>query len=320
MPALAALVALVSLVLGGCFRGDFLELSCDRQGLCVATDTATSTEGTTGSGTGASSTTADSTGTFGGSTSSGGTTNGMPSLLDAFRLSTVVLVDPHIYLDIRGCADRTDLLNYTVAEDFKEGGGVNLMLLFDPADPGIKGSPVTFTDGECDFAAEGITCWQKDAAVLVPGMVTNFVDLACDVTRKGTTNPLYASMPPNVAPPPCFKSLRDTVTLPSLAEGLPPLVLYDAQISASYEGSGPVEGLVYGLITGFIPEESAREIEGTVGGYPFNLWGAIGGGDGCQPDINNAIDDTDVNPDPMDTVKGIQVYLNFEAERVQWLD
>ncbi len=318
MPSFGVLVALVSLVLSGCFRGDFLELSCDRQGLCVATDSAT--EGSAGSGTSGSSTTGSGTGTSGGSVGSGGSTKGMPSSLDAFRLSTVVLVDPHIYLDTRGCADRTDLLNYAVAEEFKEGGNVNLMLLFDPADPGIKGSPATFTDGECSFAVDGVTCWQKDAAVLVASTVTNFVDVACDVTREGTMNPLYAVMSPNIAPPPCFKSPRDTVILPSLAEGLPPLVLYDAQLSASYKGGGPVGGLAHGLITGFIPEESARKIEGVVGGVPFNLWGAIAGGDGCQADINNLIDDTDPSPNPRESVRGIQVYLNFEAERVKWLD
>ncbi len=320
MPALAALAGLISLALTGCFRGDFLELSCDRQGLCGGTDT------DSGSGTGGGSVTttmmtsdSGTSGTSGSSTSSG-STGGIPSSLDAFRLSKIVLVDPHVYLDTRGCDDRTDLLNYTIAEEFKEGGMVNLMLLFDPADPGIKSSSAAFTDAECSFGPDGVTCWQKDAAVLVASSALNSVDVACDVTREGTMNPLYASMPPNIAPPPCFKSPTDTVILPSLAEGLPPLVLYDAQISASYKGSGPVVGLTNGLITGFIPEKSAREIEGVIGGFPFTLWGAIGGGDGCQADVNNPIDDTDLSPNPRDNERGIQIYLNFEGERVEWLE
>ena len=111
------------------------------------------------------------------------------------------------------------------------------------------------------------------------------------------------------------------MTLPGLTEDLPPLVLTDAQIAASFrEPMTPVDGLTVGLITGFVPESAAREIEGLLADLPFNLWGAIAGGDGCQPDVNNPIDDSDPNPDPDDPERGIQVYLNFEAERVEWLD
>jgi len=310
----------------GCYRGDFLELACDRQGRCAgATDSETAaTEGTATGGTESSTgttKTASGTVTSGTESSTESWSTGHLSSLDAYRLTTVSMVDPHVYYDLGGCGDRTELLNYAIAEEFKEGGNVNLMLLFDPADTGIKGSPMTLTEGECSFSPDGNTCWQKDAAVLVNASAQNSTELVCDVRRLETINPAYAMDPPNVSPTPCFTSPRGTVILPGLAEGLPPLVLYDAQIAASYVGEGPaVDGLKTGLITGFIPESAAREVMGLIAALPFNLWGSIAGGDGCQEDINNPIDDTDANPDPENPERGVQVYLNFAAQRVVWLD
>ena len=254
----------------------------------------------------------------------GSTTTGTVSNLDAYRLTSVTIVDPHVYYDLGGCGDRTALMNYAISEETKPGGAVNMMLLFDPADPNAVTAPMVLAEGDCTFDAEGTRCWQREGGTLVKTSAMNSNDLACDVTLPSTINPLYmAEGAPNVAAPPCFTSPRGTVILPSLAEGLPPLVLYDAQVSGGYGfgGIGPgVSKLQGGLITGFIPESSAREIEGLIADLPFNLWGTIAGGDGCQPDINNPIDDTDPDPNPENLERGIQMYLNFEAERVVWLE
>ncbi len=253
-----------------------------------------------------------------------GTGTGTVSKLDAYRLTSVTIVDPHVYYDLGGCGDRTALMNYAISEEIEEGGAVNMMLLFDPADPAAKEAPMILVEADCTFGPEGGRCWQSEGGTYVKTVATNSPDLACDVTLPLTVNPLYAAEgAPNVAPPPCFSSPRGTVILPSLAEGLPPLVLYDAQVSGSYGlgGIGPgIDELESGLITGFIPESSAREIEGLIADLPFNLWGTIAGGDGCQPDINNPIDDTDPDPNPENPERGIQMYLNFEAERVVWLE
>ncbi len=215
-------------------------------------------------------------------------------------------------------------MNYGISEEIKEGGGVNMLLLFDPADPEAKEVPMILVEGDCTFGPDGARCWQSEDGTYVKTAATNSPNLACDVTLPPTINPLYAAEgAPNVAPPPCFASPRGTVILPSLAEGLPPMVLYDAQLSAGYGlgGIGPeIDELEAGLITGFIPESSAREIEGLIADLPFNLWGTIAGGDGCQPDVNNPIDDTDPDPNPENLERGIQMYLNFEAERVVWLE
>jgi len=267
---------------------------------------------TTDSTSDAGSSTADATGSM--------TTTGSVSKLDAYRLTSVMIVDPHVYYDLGGCGDRTALMNYAISEETKEGGAVNMMLLFDPADPNAGGAPLVLAEGDCTFGPEGTRCWQREAGTLVMTSAMNSLDFACDVTLPATVNPLYmAEGAPNVAAAPCFTSQRGTVILPSLAEGLPPLVLYDAQLSGSYGlgGAGVIES---GLITGFIPESSAREIEGLIADLPFNLWGTIAGGDGCQPDINNPIDDTDPDPNIENSERGIQMYLNFEAERVTWLE
>ena len=65
-------------------------------------------------------------------------------------------------------------------------------------------------------------------------------------------------------------------------------------------------------------DRAAREIDGTISGLPFNLWGTIAGGEGCQQDINNPLDDTDANPSPENPERGIQMHMNFTAVRAEW--
>lgn len=294
LSALASGVAL-----GGCYHGDFLDNACDKVGTCLVTDSAT-TGGTTSESS---------------SSSSSSTTADVPAV-DAYRVQTLTLVDPHVYYDLGGCGDRTDLLNFAFDDEIKMGG-VNMMLVLDPADPSLTKTPLTLTEGTCDLSGSVPVCTPKDSTLLVMTAAENSADAPCDVTRPETVNPNYSG--PNIPAPICFTSPRGTVILPALTPELSPLVLYDAQITAKYgTDAAPVDGLVSGLITGFIPESAAREIDGTISGLPFNLWGTIAGGEGCQQDINNPLDDTDANPSPENPERGIQMHMNFTAVRAEW--
>ncbi|MEZ4380078.1 MAG: hypothetical protein R3A79_01930 [Nannocystaceae bacterium] len=295
-----AFAAACVVALGGCYRGDFLDNACDRKGTCVLSETAS--DGTDGS-------------TSSGGEGSSSSTTGAPAV-DAYRIDSLKMVDPHVYYDLGGCGDRTDLLNFAFDDEVK-GGGVNMMLLLDPADPSLTKAPLTLTEGICDLSGSAPVCAPKDSTLVMT--VAENSDIACDVTRPETINPAYAK--PNVAAAPCFTSPRGTVILPALTSELPPLVLYDAQLTAKYgSDAAPVDGLVSGLITGFIPESAAREIDGTIAELPFNLWATIAGGEGCQEDVNNPIDDTDANPSPENPERGIQMHLNFTAVRAEWIE
>jgi hypothetical protein len=292
----------VGVGLGGCYHGEFLEQACDRQGTCVGVESAT---------TGGTDSDSDT------STSGSSSTTAATPTADAYRVETLRLVDPHVYYDLGGCGDRTDLLNFAFDDEIKMGG-VNMMLVLDPADPSQTKTPLTLREGTCDLSGGAPVCTPKlDSTLLVMTSAENSADAPCDVTRPETINPNYSG--PNVPAPVCFTSPRGTVILPALTPELSPLVLYDAQITAKYASDAvPVDGLVSGLITGFMPESAAREIDGTISGLPFNLWGTIAGGEGCQEDINNPLDDTDANPSPENPERGLQMHLNFTAVRAEW--
>ncbi|MCA9634489.1 MAG: hypothetical protein KC420_00455 [Myxococcales bacterium] len=297
------LVAIAALgLVSGCYHGDFIELACDRQGTCIGSATEA-----TGTSTGSS-----------GETSSGSSTTAIEAGLDAYRLTKIEVADPHFYYDFGGCKDVTDLLNFSVNDEIGSGG-ISFVLLFDPADPELNLAPMILTDGECVVGVDKTTCGYKNPDFKVSTVANNSADVACDAVVPGTTNPNYPQ--PNVAAPTCFTSPRGTVILPPLVAALPPMVLYDAQIVGSYGSpTAPVDTLVSGLITGFIPQSQAEQIEGMIQSFPFNMWGTVAGGASCQVDVNAPIDDTDPNPNPDLTERGVWIYLNFVAERVEWID
>lgn len=296
-----SLVALgvAAAALAGCYRGDFLAAACDRQGTCP--EAASTTTG----------------GPI--DTSSGGDdSTGEAPALDAYRMTSISIVDPHFYYMLVACEDATPLFNSALSGEIADGT-VNILLLLDPADPDLDEAPMRLTEGSCVLGSTTTTCGYKDPAVYVPTIVDNALSSTCDVARPGTLNPLYTA--PNIPAPPCFTSQRGAVVLPSLAPELPPIVLYDAQVAATYgSADAPVDGLVSGILTGFVPESYALMYSGAIEGIAFNLWGSIAGGGGCDKDPNLPIDDTDPSTDPRSGERGVQLYLNFVAERVEWVE
>ena len=277
----------------GCYSGDFLDLACDRQGTCPgATD--------------------DS----GGSTTEDGPT------LDAYRVDSIALADPHFYYTVLGnCVDVSDVFDAALNDQIA-AGNLNLALVFDRADPTADEVGVTFTEAKCVIGSGKTTCGFQDAQTFIPVNAVNQREAACDIVEPGTLNPLYASAgPPNVPAPVCFSTPRAPIVLPSFGS-LPPIVYQVAQLAASYGSDrAPVDGIVQGVLAGYMPAAQAMTLSVDVSGTPFQLWTVIAGsGVSCQPDPMNPIDDTDADPNPEVIERGVWFYFNFTASRVEWVE
>ncbi|MEZ4448715.1 MAG: hypothetical protein R3B09_04480 [Nannocystaceae bacterium] len=292
----------LALLFAGCYRGDFLDQACDRKGTCL---TSTSETGT-------------STGETEAST--GDASTGEPAGVDVYRMTQIEVVDPHFFYELGECLDASDVFNNAIANEVA-AGTIHVLLILDPADPSLAQVPMRIAEGAC-VGAGFASCSYKDPTLYVPTIATNVTASTCDVQIPGTVNPIYAEDgTPNIAGPPCFTTQRGAVVLPSLVPTLPPIVLYDAQLAAAYASpERPIDGLVTGVLTGFVPESYALQFMGDLEGLPFTLWEAIAGGGGCIKDPDAPIDDTDPNPDPGSRERGVQVYINFVAERVEWIE
>ncbi|HGG56692.1 MAG TPA: hypothetical protein ENK31_02720 [Nannocystis exedens] len=315
MPVLTALAA--------CFNpGDPGEGQSSRT-TAAGTSTGT-TEGTTGETT--------TTETATGETSSGGmtSTGGGDGEPHGFRISQLDIIDPHAFyalVEDGPCSDVTSLLNGWINSEI-ENGDFHQAVVLSPSTL-IDGAetPLILTHASCNVALD--TCSQ----LIQPGdmpiestAINSDMSGICSIQVNGTWNPLYAeSGVPNVSNWPCFTSAESAGSLRiATGDNLPAIELKNVRIAAAYKAASiepEAAALVSGTIRGYLTRSAAEKVQGVVSDTQlvFNLWGAIAGGEGCQEDLEEPIDDTDPNPDVDDPEPGVWLYLNFEATRVQWL-
>ncbi|MCA9634490.1 MAG: hypothetical protein KC420_00460 [Myxococcales bacterium] len=308
-PALAAALALVG---GGCFVDPGVISTGGSQG-------STSDASTT---TGAATTSTSST-TGGESSSSGAasaTTGGAIGDPVAFRIRTMVGVDPHYYgeLMMGQCADLTDLFNLGIDGELS-GGDVSYVMIFYPADPKAAETPLQLIRAQCNGALDTCSASPDDLGLMT--VARNSQGALCSTVVVGTLNSAYSGDgAPNLPGAPCFISDEGDAAVP-IADTLPAIALERLSLAATYVQQGEdVVGLVKGSLRGYLRESSAAAVDGEVAGVSFNLWGSIAGGGSCQLDPMSPIDDTDPNPDPRSDEAGVWVYFNFEADLVEWLE
>jgi len=316
---------LLLMAAGACFNpGDPQSSS---QGVAATTGMSSATSSDTNSSTTGEMTT---TGTTTGETSSGGMTSAGEGEPHAFRITQLDIIDPHTFHALvkdGPCADVTPLLNSWLNGEIDDGDFHQVVVLLPSTVVDGAETPVMLTNAQCN---EGLdTCSQLSQAGDLPvqSKATNAAKSGvCSVLVNGTRNPLYTeSGTPNVSNWPCFTS-ADSVGSLRIAtdDNLPAIVLKNVRIAAAYV-PGPIEPeagqLVEGTIRGYVTQSAAKKVTGVISDTKvvFSLWGAIAGGDACQEDPEETIDDTDPNPDPDDNEPGVWFYLNFEATRVQWL-
>ncbi|HET6463646.1 MAG TPA: FlgD immunoglobulin-like domain containing protein [Candidatus Krumholzibacteria bacterium] len=248
----------------------------------------------------------------------------------AFRINAMYWRDPHLFVNFIGCRDVTDtpLAGFSFNGDTNtsiqtDGNGdglldLNYIIVFDPLDQAAASGPVTFMSGVlCSAPVWQSACWPGPPPLLNPSTYFN-PGITCVDILPATVAHSYT---PAITLPsaPCFNSFY---TIMTLNMGGIPLTLHNVALGATYSGN-PANGLVNGLIRGFVSESEANSTilpasMPLVGGQPLSI--LFPGGDPPGPALNCASwsdkDLLDLNPG----FPGWYVYLNFTAVKVPWLE
>lgn len=329
-----SLVVVGAMALSGCFRGDFLQNTCEQQGGCAGA-TGTSTAATTApptTGVGTSTGTGTGSGTDSGTSTSGdsddtlssGTTEAPPGLPVeglAFRIKTISIVDPHIYYGPLGCLDVTGFVNTGLQKsiDDRESNVILVAKDYDP-DAAIQQFQL-YRDADCPAGQDH--CLVIDTVVPVGFPSTNKDEGNCLGVDLLTINPANLNQL-NLPVAPCVSSPTASVQL-ELTPDLSPITFYKAQFSAQYSPTDDApDTLVNAIFYGFVPQSDAEQSIFNFMGMEINLWAVIRGSDhpeACQPPMGavSDVDMIDLDDDPeTPPIVGVYLYLNFTAERVDY--
>ncbi len=246
---------------------------------------------------------------------------------DAFRVDSLSLRDPHIFVNLGLCYDITDpsflgiSINELIADaitmdDPAAPDGLldaSILSVFRPLEqPPLPGAIAEIYTADCTVPLGSESCSPGAAP---PGIATyaNQSSGTCATPIGGTTGPANAGpYPPGIASPaaPCYASLPIDTTF-DLA-GIE-IALEDVVQGATYVGT-PATSLTDGLIIGFLSEADADLII-LPATLPIVAWQPLssvlpGGTGSCAPD-----DDRDMGPGGE---MGWYFYLNFTAHHVTW--
>jgi hypothetical protein len=222
----------------------------------------------------------------------------------AARMNTMEVRDPHMFA-LNGAVDVTDTVNSTIADGITMDGSdppdgrldLSLVLVFRPWDSAAASGDMDVVAGANCTAAAPTMCSFDPAATVVAATATNG-DSTCLTPVAGTTG---GYDPPVTSPSGrCFATGQHTV---SLTLGPVSLTLEDAQVAATYSGSG--HELMNGLMTGFMSQAAA---DATI--LPADL-PVVGG----MP-LSSLLEDTD--RDMNGATAGWWFYINFTATEVPY--
>jgi hypothetical protein len=236
----------------------------------------------------------------------------------AFRISSLYLRDPHVFVNFIGCRDITDnqLAGFSINNNIQtsiqtdgDGDGrldLNYVILFDPLDQAAANGSVSWVNATCLAPFASPSCW---AVTATAGTYTNSIASTCLAPVVGTTHGYVPAI--TTASAPCFVVSVGTLTLNL---GGIPVTLHDAFVGATYSGF-PATNLSNGFIRGFLSESDANNTiipmsMALIGGLPFSQ--LLPGGANCCA----AFSDKDVN----NGVVGWYFYLNFTATQVPFTD
>lgn len=315
-------LALAAASLCACFRGDFLENTCEQLASCgdsIATGSSSGSSSTTG----AASTSTDPTG---GSGSSGATRVELPYI--AMRIDSLSFADPNLYasfLDGGVCTNVRTTLNGLVTGEIASGD-TNIIIAATNYQPDTaQFNFIIYQNPTCDLALSECTISPTELPPPFPAL--NIDAGECISLDTATMNP--ANLPELIVPgAPCFRTPAGSFSL-KVSDSLGFIALTQFRMAASYlpDDQDPSEGLGSGIIHGFIRQEDAEMINYDLMGMPINLWSLIAGSghpDECatKKGVASDVDLIDLTgpmgePDGVPETPGIWVFINFTAERVR---
>ena len=296
LPVIAALV-------GGCFHDDPpRQLGCDPLvevcgGASTGTDTTTGGPATT--------------------TETGGTTveptTGAPiDMSRAFRIDSLEIVDPHLFLDqMNTCFDMTTAVNEQGLAAQIEMGDFNLLLYFDDITalkPGLKEAE------SCDLMAG--TCIDKtDVSLQVPAeldMVGPCSTLDPAVLQAVNIDALNTPLPP------CYRTATANISLP-IQDAPVPINLREAQFVFNFDDLNDPQVVQNGLIYGFLTQASAEATSLKILGNDLVLWPLMSPSAACEMAYQDQLPAVDMIMDGMTPLTGVWMAVNFTAARVELL-
>lgn len=294
--------ALASVVFAGCFHDDPpRQLGCD-PGIerCGASAASTSTTG------------AEPGTTSGATSSTGAATTGAPSDRSVtFRIDSLEIVDPHLFLESNGCVDATAAINQQGIASQIEMAELNLLLHFEDF---TQLTPQLKEAESCDVAAD--TCVDKAAVSLqVPAKLDTVgpcSTLASEVLQLANLGDL------NELAPPCYRTDAANISLP-IQDAAVPLKMREAQFVFNIDDPEAPQALQNGLLYGFITKDSAEATELSVLGTKLVIWPMVAPSAACEMMYPDQLPSADEILDGDVTVAGAWLVVNFTARRVELL-
>lgn len=178
----------------------------------------------------------------------------------AFRVDTLALRDPHLFVSLLGCNDVTATFNDRVqaqlqADDSPADGNFDLswLIAFTPLDLAAPSNPMQFGRATCTADPIAPSCTPPDAGLGGEALLSTVA--TCLATIPGSVRP-YAPVVPTVVPT-CFASPAATFEIDL---GLLSIPLHDAQIAGTFVagmGDAPA-ALASGLLRGFLTQTDAE--------------------------------------------------------------
>ncbi len=232
--------------------------------------------------------------------------------VQAMRIDTVLLRDPHMFYGLPPlipCTDVTDTVNAEIASALDADADMDgfldnsPMLFFQPLHTGGRSGLGRIGDARCSAPATGTTC-EAGTQPLAPMPYGSRATGTCLATIPETLRPYDPPVAESLGP--CFASEAADVDLDF---GLP-LPLEAARIGGSRRDN-PAPGLEDGLLYGFLAEEAADIIPVTlplIGTVPLSS--LLPGGTG------NCAAHSDM--DEHEGVPGWWFYFNYSADEVPY--
>lgn len=256
-----------------------------------------------------------------------GTIHGATANEAAFRISELELISPRIVSDaLFFCQDLTSTLNDSVIQPALDDLSVNTIQTFTPLDPSAASSAWRAEfNAECTPGTDPLECEpDADDPAVSTGTAINLSAGTCYTPIPAEVNE-RTGLPPynptaNSPAAPCYST--DVASVQLILSGIT-IPLKGATIAATYAGD-PVDGLVNGVVTGFISQEDAATTTFS-SGIPLiadlSLYSLLNGGDREVLGVPDACNINFIPADDADTFgneTGFRFFFNFAAEAVEW--
>ena len=231
----------------------------------------------------------------------------------AYRITSLTLRDPHVFIDFMGCKDFTSLADsteqYQMQHDSNNDGYLDdsQVIVFRPLSQtgGTQTPAEVYYQAKCTATATTCKPGNIASAALT---ASNLATGTCLTPLAGTTKPYTPAV--TDATGPCFSTGATNLTGEVLGTAV---TVEDAQVAGTYMGT-PATDVINGLYAAFISQTDAQGHNAQVGLANQSIASYFPGGN------NNCSNSSDKDTLASSATQGWWVYYNFTATAVPWTD